>query len=53
VPLVFTAVLYLLSLLNSTLVATLQTIGQLLLCPLAGYGLARVPYRRSNKVLYA
>ena len=52
VPLVFTAVLYRLSLLNSTLVATLQTTGQLLLCSLAGYGLARIPYRRSNKVLY-
>jgi multiple sugar transport system permease protein len=41
------------SLLNSTLVAVLQTAGQLLLCSLAGYGLARVPYRHSPKVLYA
>lgn len=41
------------SLLNSTVVATLQTLGQLLLCSLAGYGLARIPYRHSNKVLYA
>jgi len=41
------------SLLNSAVVATLQTIGQLLLCSLAGYGLARIPYRHSKKVLYA
>ncbi|WP_179956699.1 carbohydrate ABC transporter permease [Amycolatopsis anabasis] len=41
------------SLLNSTLVAVLQTAGQLLLCSLAGYGLARIPYRHSKKVLYA
>jgi multiple sugar transport system permease protein len=41
------------SLVNSTVVATLQTLGQLLLCSLAGYGLARIPYRHSKKVLYA
>jgi multiple sugar transport system permease protein len=41
------------SLLNSAVVSTLQTIGQLLLCSLAGYGLARIPYRHSKKVLYA
>lgn len=41
------------SLLNSTLVATLQTVGQLFLCSLAGYGLARIPYRHSKKMLYA
>jgi multiple sugar transport system permease protein len=41
------------SLVNSTVVSTLQTVGQLLLCSLAGYGLARIPYRHSKKVLYA
>jgi multiple sugar transport system permease protein len=41
------------SLLNSTVVATLQTAGQLVLCSLAGYGLARIPYRHSKTVLYA
>ncbi|MEU5692110.1 carbohydrate ABC transporter permease [Actinosynnema sp. NPDC020468] len=41
------------SLLNSTVIAVLQTAGQLLLCSLAGYGLARVPYRHSSAVLYA
>jgi multiple sugar transport system permease protein len=41
------------SLVNSAVVSTLQTAGQLLLCSLAGYGLARIPYRHSKKVLYA
>lgn len=41
------------SLLNSTVVAVLQTAGQLLLCSLAGYGLARVPYRHAGTVLAA
>ncbi|WP_373565498.1 carbohydrate ABC transporter permease [Actinosynnema pretiosum] len=41
------------SLLNSTTVAVLQTAGQLLVCSLAGYGLARVPYRHANRVLAA
>lgn len=41
------------SLLNSTAVAVLQTAGQLLVCSLAGYGLARVPYRHAPAVLYA
>ncbi|RKT55757.1 carbohydrate ABC transporter permease [Saccharothrix australiensis] len=41
------------SLLNSTVVAVLQTAGQLLVCSLAGYGLARVPYRHAPVVLYA
>ncbi|MFD4672968.1 carbohydrate ABC transporter permease [Lentzea sp. NPDC058450] len=40
------------SMLNSLVVAVLQTVGQLLLCSLAGYGLARIPYRYSNVVLY-
>lgn len=41
------------SLLNSVLVAVLQTAGSLLLCSAAGYGLARIPYRHSGKVLGA
>ena len=40
------------SLINSLLVAVLQTVGQLVLCGLAGYGLARIPYRYANVVLY-
>jgi multiple sugar transport system permease protein len=46
------AVPYARSLLNSTVVAVLQTLGQLLLASLAGYGLARIPYRHANKVFY-
>ncbi|GLW90550.1 carbohydrate ABC transporter permease [Actinokineospora globicatena] len=41
------------SLLNSTVVAIAQTVGQVVLCSLAGYGLARIPYRHAGKVLYA
>ncbi|AHI01115.1 hypothetical protein KALB_7757 [Kutzneria albida DSM 43870] len=41
------------SLLNSLLVAVLQTAGQLVLGSLCGYGLARIPYRHANKVFYA
>jgi multiple sugar transport system permease protein len=41
------------SMVNSTVVAVLQTAGQLLFCSLAGYGLARIPYRHANKVFYA
>ncbi|MCX2731992.1 carbohydrate ABC transporter permease [Saccharopolyspora sp. NFXS83] len=39
------------SLLNSAIVAVLQTAGELLLCSAAGYGLARIPHRHSGKVL--
>ncbi|MGW0895245.1 carbohydrate ABC transporter permease [Saccharopolyspora sp. NPDC002578] len=39
------------SLLNSAVVAVLQTAGELLLCSAAGYGLARIPYRHSGKAL--
>jgi multiple sugar transport system permease protein len=46
------AVPYLRSLWNSTVVAVLHTLGVLLVCSLAGYGLARVPYRHANKVFY-
>ncbi len=38
---------------NSTVVAVLMTAGTLLVCSLAGYGLARIPYKHSNKVFYA
>jgi multiple sugar transport system permease protein len=38
---------------NSTIIAVLQTAGQILLSALAGYGLARIPYRWSNQVFYA
>ncbi|MDH6699668.1 carbohydrate ABC transporter permease [Streptomyces sp. MAA16] len=41
------------SLLNSTVVAVLHTAGVLLVCSLAGYALARIPYRHANKVFYA
>lgn len=41
------------SLINSAVIAVLQTAGQLLLSSLAGYGLARVPYRHADKVFYA
>ncbi|HEV3358286.1 MAG TPA: carbohydrate ABC transporter permease [Pseudonocardiaceae bacterium] len=41
------------SLVNSVVVSVLQTAGQLLFCSLAGYGLARIPYRHANKVFYA
>lgn len=40
-------------LLNSALIAVLQTAGQLLLSSLAGYGLARIPYRFATPVFYA
>ncbi|GAC1640599.1 MAG: carbohydrate ABC transporter permease [Ktedonobacteraceae bacterium] len=40
-------------LLNSAVIAVLQTVGQLFFCCLAGYGLARIPYRWSNVVFYA
>ena len=41
------------SMVNSTLVSVLHTLGTLLFCSLAGYGLARIPYRHANKVFYA
>lgn len=41
------------SLWNSAVVATLHTIGVLLVCSLAGYALARIPYKHANKVFYA
>jgi multiple sugar transport system permease protein len=38
---------------NSTLVAVLQTAGTLLLSSMAGYGLARIPFRGANTIFYA
>ncbi|MEC4014754.1 carbohydrate ABC transporter permease [Streptomyces sp. H27-D2] len=41
------------ALVNSTLIAVASTLGTLLLASLAGYGLARIPYRHANAVFYA
>ncbi|MCA1185358.1 carbohydrate ABC transporter permease [Saccharopolyspora sp. 6T] len=41
------------SLLFALVIAVLQTAGSLVLCAAAGYGLARIPYRHSGKVLGA
>ena len=41
------------SLANSAIIAVLQTAGQLVLSSLAGYGLARVPYKHATKIFYA
>ncbi|MEU6480831.1 carbohydrate ABC transporter permease [Streptomyces sp. NPDC047017] len=41
------------SLLNSALIAVATTLGTLVLASLAGYGMARIPYRHANKVFYA
>ncbi|MBZ4019088.1 carbohydrate ABC transporter permease [Streptomyces purpurogeneiscleroticus] len=41
------------ALLNSTVIAVATTLGTLLLASLAGYGLARIPYRHANAVFYA
>ncbi|MGN5380706.1 carbohydrate ABC transporter permease [Streptomyces lasalocidi] len=41
------------SLWNSMAVAVLMTAGILLICSLAGYGLARIPYKHADKVFYA
>ncbi|GAA1711565.1 carbohydrate ABC transporter permease [Fodinicola feengrottensis] len=41
------------ALLNSGLIAVVQTAGQLLLGSMAGYGLARIPYKHANKVFYS
>jgi multiple sugar transport system permease protein len=40
------------ALLNSAIVSVLQTAGILLLSAMAGYALARIPYRHANKVFY-
>ncbi|GAA2714889.1 MULTISPECIES: carbohydrate ABC transporter permease [Streptomyces] len=41
------------ALLNSSLIAVATTLGTLLLASLAGYGLARIPYRHADAVFYA
>jgi multiple sugar transport system permease protein len=41
------------SMVNSLVVALLTTFGTLVVCSLAGYGLARIPYKHANKVFYA
>ena len=48
-----TEVPFLDGLINSATIASLQTIGQILISALAGYGLARIPYRWSNIVFFA
>ena len=40
------------SMLNSAIIAVVQTVGVLFISGLAGYGLARIPYRWSNAVFY-
>ncbi|MEV7384454.1 carbohydrate ABC transporter permease [Streptomyces sp. NPDC091215] len=37
---------------NSLVVAVSMTVGILLVCSLAGYALARIPYKHANKVFY-
>ncbi|HEX6444146.1 MAG TPA: carbohydrate ABC transporter permease [Streptosporangiales bacterium] len=37
---------------NSLIIAVLQTAGQLLVSAMAGYGLARIPFRHANKIFY-
>ena len=37
---------------NSAIIAVVQTAGQLLLCSMAGYGLARIPYRYATPIFY-
>ena len=41
------------SLVNSAIIAVLQTAGMLLICSMAGYGLARIPYRWATPIFYA
>lgn len=38
---------------NSAIIAVVQTVGQMFIASLAGYGLARIPFRYSNYVFYA
>ena len=47
------AVPFLSGLENSALISVLQTVGQVVLCGTAGYGLARIPYRWANTVFFA
>jgi len=38
---------------NSAIIGIVQTLGQIILASMAGYGLARIPYKHANKVFYA
>lgn len=38
---------------NSAIISVVQTLGQIFIASLAGYGLARIPFRYSNQVFYA
>jgi multiple sugar transport system permease protein len=38
---------------NSAIIAVVQTAGQLLISSMAGYGLARIPYRHATTIFYA
>src|SRR5215472_15935355 len=38
---------------NSALISVLQTVGQILISALAGYGLARIPFRWANQIFYS
>jgi multiple sugar transport system permease protein len=38
---------------NSAIIGIVQTGGQIVLASMAGYGMARIPYRHANKVFYA
>jgi multiple sugar transport system permease protein len=38
---------------NSAIIAVLQTAGQLLISSMAGYGLARIPYRHATTIFYS
>ncbi len=37
---------------NSAVISVIQTLGQMLIASMAGYGLARIPYRWSNQVFF-
>jgi multiple sugar transport system permease protein len=41
------------SMFNSAVIAIVQTAGQLMLASMAGYGIARIPFKHANKILYA
>jgi multiple sugar transport system permease protein len=38
---------------NSAIIAVIETAGMLLVCAMAGYGLARIPYRWATPIFYA
>jgi multiple sugar transport system permease protein len=47
------AVPFLSGLENSAIISVLQTVGQVVFCGMAGYGLARIPYRWANVIFFA